>query len=126
MVVYRSFLFAICIAILTIANMAPGSLAVGTPNDKLNHLLAFAVLAPLTVLAFPKTKVLWLFGALMLFNAGIEVCQAMLNLGREPDFADWYTGVIATIPVLGTVAAFRLVKSKNEKRRLRSTQSGLG
>lgn len=110
MALRRVFLVAIGAIIMVIANLAPGAASIGLPGDKLNHALAFAVLTPLAAWAFPRTRVLVLFAALMLFNAGIEVCQAVLNLGREPDIADWGVGVLATLPFLTLLTFYRLVR----------------
>lgn len=112
MAVRRYFLFAVGLSILIIANVAPSTVSIGTPSDKLNHAIAFAVLTPLAVWAFPKTRVLLLFAALLLFNAGIEVCQAVLGLGRVPDLADWGVGILATVPFLGMVAVYRFLRSE--------------
>lgn len=99
-------------AISVVANLAPGALSIGSPSDKLNHALAFGLLAILALWAFPKTRVLVLFAALVIFSAGIELCQSIFDLGRAPDLADWGAGVIATVPVLGLAAIYRLDRLK--------------
>lgn len=101
-------LFAAAGAILVLANLAPGVLQLGSPSDKLNHMLAFAVLTPLALIAFPRASALWVFVGLALFNAAIELSQAVLGQGREPDPLDWIAGVLATIPILAVVGGYRL------------------
>lgn len=98
-------------AIAIIANLAPGTLQLGTPSDKLNHMLAFAALVPLALFAFPRAGVTAIFLGLAFFNAGIELSQAALSLGREPDPLDWAAGVIATIPFLAAVGLYRLYRA---------------
>lgn len=97
-------------AIAILANLAPGTIQLGTSSDKLNHMLAFAALAPLALFAFPRAGVASLFLGLALFNAGVELSQAILSFGREPDLVDWTVGVIATIPFLGVVGLYRLYR----------------
>lgn len=98
------------VAVAVVANVAPGAPQLGTANDKLNHMLAFAILAPLALFAFPRRGVASVFVGLAFFNAGIEVTQALLCLGREPDPFDWAAGVVATIPCLAAVGLYRLYR----------------
>lgn len=104
----RLLLFVVAAAVIILANLAPGSWQPGTSNDKLNHMLAFAVLTPLALISFPSTSVVRIFFGLAFFNAGIELSQAALSLGREPDPLDWLAGTLATIPVLAAVGGYRL------------------
>ena len=100
--------------IMILANLAPGTIAIGSGDDKLNHALAFAVLAPVAACAFPRVNVIGLFFALMIFNAGIEISQAILDLGRQPDLADWAVGVLATLPVFGVIGLLRAARSRRD------------
>jgi hypothetical protein len=58
-------------------------------NDKVQHAAAFASLAVLARLAFPKWPILR--GALFLagFGAGIELLQALPLVHRDAELADW-------------------------------------
>jgi hypothetical protein len=50
----------------------------------------------------------------MIFNAGIEISQAILDLGRQPDLADWGVGVLATLPVLGVLRLLPAARSRRD------------
>ncbi|MEQ5789322.1 hypothetical protein J3454_15630 [Erythrobacter sp. NFXS35] len=111
----RLCLFLVGMFIFVVANLAPGTVAIGLGHDKLNHALAFACLTPLAAFAFPQAGLISLLFALMLFNAGIELTQAALAFGREPDLVDWGVGVLATLPVLGAVAIYRFARTARAK-----------
>lgn len=110
----RLCLLVLGATIIMLANLSPGTVRFGTGYDKLDHALAFAVLAPVAAFAFPRVSVVRLFIALMIFNAGIEISQAILNLDREPDIVDWAVGVGATLPVLAVVAVVRIAHAKRK------------
>lgn len=111
----RLCLLLVGLSMLIVANLAPGTVALGSGHDKLDHALAFAGLVPLAACAFPQAGLITLFVALMLFNAGIEVSQAALALGRVPDLLDWGVGVLATLPVLGVVGIVRIALSSRSE-----------
>lgn len=72
----------------------------GNPNDKLQHVTAFATLALLGSFAYPSTSLVILFLRLSLFGAFIEVVQAIPFLHRDSDILDWLADTLAIIPVL--------------------------
>jgi hypothetical protein len=82
------------------ANVPPALASFGFENDKLNHALALAVMTALTVWALPNTGPVPIFVGLALFNAGIELSQAVLGLGRTPDVMDWLTGALVSLLLL--------------------------
>lgn len=51
-------------------------------SDWASHGVAFAVLAILTALAFPRTPLFWSWAVLALIGAAIELVQALPALGR--------------------------------------------
>jgi hypothetical protein len=63
--------------------------------DKLQHMLAFAVLAGLAAMAYPRFPALKLFAGLSAFGAIIEVVQAIPQLHRDSDPMDWVADTIA-------------------------------
>lgn len=71
----------------------------GEPNDKVQHITAFATLSFLGSFAYPKTALFRLFVGLSLFGAFIEVVQAIPALGRDSDILDWLadTGAVAVV-----------------------------
>lgn len=69
-------------------------------GDKFEHMLAFAVLAGLAQLAFPRISRLWLWLWLSLFGAGIELAQAIPPLHRDSSLADWVVDSVVAALVL--------------------------
>jgi VanZ family protein len=72
----------------------------GEPNDKLQHITAFATLALLGSFAYPRTALLRLLVALSLFGALIEIVQAIPALHRDSDVLDWIADTAAVAIVL--------------------------
>lgn len=76
-------------------------------NDKLQHALAFAVLATLGWLGYPRFGIRRLAASLLAFAALIEVVQAIPPLHRASDIYDWYAGGVAVLAVLASAAVVR-------------------
>jgi len=96
----RCVFVALCVLMIVVANVPPALASFGFQNDKLNHALALAVMTPLAIWALPDTSLITIFVGLALFAAGIEVSQAVLELGRTPSFMDWLTGALASLVLL--------------------------
>jgi VanZ family protein len=79
----------------------------GNPNDKLQHVTAFATLALLGSFAYPTTALVQLLIRLSLFGAAIEVVQAIPVLHRDSDVWDWAADTVAVIVVLLLVRFWR-------------------
>ncbi|MEA3079405.1 MAG: hypothetical protein QOF05_813 [Sphingomonadales bacterium] len=75
----------------------------GHPNDKLEHIAAFATLALLGSFAYPRTSPLKILAGLSLFGALIEVVQAIPVLQRDSDVWDWVADTAAVAVVLALV-----------------------
>ena len=75
----------------------------GEPSDKVEHMIAFAVLAVLGSLAYPRTALLKLLAGLSLFGAFIELIQAIPALQRDSDPLDWLADTAAAAAVLAFV-----------------------
>lgn len=75
----------------------------GHPNDKVEHMIAFATLAALAAFAYPRTALLRLLVGLSAFGAFIEVVQAIPALQRDSDIKDWAADTVAAGVVLGLV-----------------------
>lgn len=97
---------------MILANVVSGSIVIGSGHDKLDHALAFATLTPLAACALPRAGIVPVFFGLTAFNACIELSQAFLGLGRQPDVADWIVGVLATLPVLGVIGVARFIRTR--------------
>jgi VanZ family protein len=79
----------------------------GEPNDKVQHIIAFATLSLLGSFAYPRTALLRLLAGLSLFGAFIEVVQAIPVLHRDSDVLDWLADTVAVVVVLLIVRWWR-------------------
>ena len=93
------FWAATCFAFVTAVIPQPPEVP-GEPNDKVQHIIAFATLAALGVFAYPRTLLLKLLAGLSLFGAFIEVVQAIPALHRDSDVLDWLADTAAVAVVL--------------------------
>lgn len=76
----------------------------GEPTDKVQHILAFAVLTIFSELAYPGWRWFVRFGWLALLGALIEVGQMIPALGRSADIVDWYADSAAILITIGITA----------------------
>jgi VanZ family protein len=79
----------------------------GEPNDKVQHIVAFATLSLLGSYAYPRTTLVKLLIGLSLFGALIEVVQAIPSLHRDSDVLDWLADTVAVSVVLLIVRWWR-------------------
>jgi VanZ family protein len=75
----------------------------GEPNDKVQHIIAFATLAALASFAYPRAALIRILAGLSLFGAFIEVFQAIPALQRDSDIWDWVADTVAVGAVLALV-----------------------
>jgi VanZ family protein len=94
--------FAFVMAVLPHPPEVPGN-----PNDKVQHIAAFATLSLLGSFAYPRTSLINLLLRLSLFGAFIEVVQAIPVLHRDSDVWDWAADTVAVIVVLLLVRFWR-------------------
>ena len=94
--------FAFVMAVLPHPPQVPGN-----PNDKLQHITAFATLSVLSNFAYPSTPLVILLVRLSLFGAFIEVVQAIPVLHRDSDIMDWIADTAAIIVVLVAIGWWR-------------------
>ena len=87
--------FAFVMAVLPHPPAVPGN-----PNDKVQHIAAFATLSLLASFAYPQTTLVALLMRLSLFGAFIEVVQAIPVLHRDSDVKDWLADTAAVAVVL--------------------------
>jgi VanZ family protein len=97
---WSASLFALVMALLPRPPELPGE-----PDDKVQHIIAFAVLACLARVAYRGANPLVLLGGLSLFGAVIELLQTIPILHRDGDAVDWLADTASAVLVL---AAFRL------------------
>jgi VanZ family protein len=92
---WAAALFAFVMAVLPHPPRLPGE-----PNDKVQHIAAFATLAVLGAWAYSRTATTKILLRLSLFGAFIELCQAIPALHRDSDVLDWIADTLAAGLVL--------------------------
>src|SRR3954453_17068553 len=107
---WAAAVFAFTMAILPNPPELPGE-----PNDKVQHVVAFATLGLLGAWAYAEAALLQLLSGLSLLGGLIEVVQANPALRRDSDVKDWIADTIACGAVL-------LLVRWNRSRRSRITQ----
>lgn len=98
--------FAFVMAVLPHPPEVPGH-----PNDKVQHIAAFATLSLLGNFAYPRTDLTKLLVRLSLFGAAIEVIQAIPALHRDSDVLDWLADTVAVAVVLLLVRWWRRARA---------------
>jgi len=88
-----TFVAVLILALLPEPWLEQFGIDVGFSDDKLNHASAFAVLAALGSLGWPKRK-LWLVIFLAAVGAAIEVLQGTSEIARDFDVFDWVADCI--------------------------------
>jgi len=69
----------------------------GIPNiDKVAHLGAYAVLAGLARLGWPKLWGGWIFLVFAILGIGIEIAQHTMSMGRSGSLADTAANLLGT------------------------------
>jgi hypothetical protein len=87
---WASVLVAVTFALLPHPPRVPGE-----PSDKIQHIIAFTVMAGLAAAAFPGVSKWRLMLWLCTLGAGIEVFQAIPALHRDSEAADWLADTLA-------------------------------
>lgn len=99
---WAALLFAFVMAVTPRPPRLPGN-----PSDKIQHILAFTVLAGLAAAAYPRARLVRIGLWLSAFGALIEVVQTIPALNRDGDYVDWIADTLAAAFVLGLAALFR-------------------
>lgn len=99
---WAAALFAFVMAVLPHPPQLPGA-----PTDKIQHILAFAVLTALAAAGWPKAPRLRLLAGLSGFGVLIELVQMIPALHRSADWRDWLADTGAILAVLALAAALR-------------------
>jgi hypothetical protein len=95
-------LFAFVMAVLPHPPQLPDA-----PNDKVQHIIAFATLTLLGSWAYRTTSPLKLLVGLSLFGAAIEVVQDLPILHRDSELLDWMADTAAVSVVLLLILVVR-------------------
>lgn len=101
-----AFVIACLIGVAYALMPKPPKLPTYSWGDKVEHMLGFASLALLAVLAFPKMPRWRIIERLSFLGALVEVFQSIPALGRDCDVKDWIADTVAVIVVVGVVSLF--------------------
>ncbi len=104
---FRVALFAAIAFAVTMALLPKPPQIVPIANDKAQHMLAFATLALLAALAYPKAQLFRIGERLSFLGAMVEVLQSIPALHRDCDIRDWIADTIAICVMLLIVATIR-------------------
>jgi hypothetical protein len=108
------YLFWAALAIAFACAVAPQPPALpGNPSDKVQHMLAFAVLGGLAWLAYPGLSRWRILIGLSAFGALIELVQGTPLVHRDAQLLDWVADTVAAVAVL----AFMALLSRIARRR---------
>ena len=103
---WAALIFAFVMAVLPRPPRLPGD-----PSDKIQHILAFSVLAALAAAAYPRARLLPIALRLSVFGALIELVQTVPALHRDGDAIDWIADTLAAAFVLALAALIRRRRS---------------
>ena len=92
---WAAAIFAFVMAVLPQPPELPGE-----PNDKLQHIAAFATLSLLGAWGYARLSLVRLLIGLSVFGAFIELVQAIPALNRDSDVKDWIADTLACAVVL--------------------------
>lgn len=93
--------FYVAVVVAVVAALAPSPVFEPTVKngDKIEHMVAFAVLAGLARFGFPETSPWRIVERLSFLGAGIEVFQSIPALHRDCDVWDWVADTLAAAVV---------------------------
>ena len=106
-----AFWLAALIALVMAALPHPPRLPID-PDDKVQHLIAFATLTVLAIAAFPKASWVRIIVGLSAFGVLIELVQAIPALHRDSDWQDWLADTVAALAILAVVLAVRRLRRR--------------
>lgn len=114
--IFRILFWSAAIFALIMAALPQPSQLPGAPSDKLLHILAFACLALLGSVAYPRLSALKLIGPLSVFGAIIEVMQLIPELHRDAEPLDWVADTAAVIAVVFVIHVWRRTRGSSPRR----------
>ena len=98
------FWLALAGAVVLALMPQPPQLPTDRFGDKVNHIIAFATLAALAAMGWPRAERLRVVERLSFLGALIEVAQAMPALHRDCDIRDWAADTVAIVVVTALFA----------------------
>lgn len=95
-------LTVLAIAIIVVMSLRPSVAMGGVPHiDKVLHFAAYAILAGLARLGWPKLWGGWIFLVFAILGVGIEIAQHLMNVGRMGSLGDVAANLIgAALPLI--------------------------
>lgn len=105
--VVRGLFWAAAVFAFVMASLPKPPQIPGDPGDKVQHIIAFAVLGCLARLGWTQVSGWRLLAGLSAFGALIELVQAIPALNRHADWVDWAADTAAAGCVLGMAALVR-------------------
>jgi VanZ family protein len=104
-------IFLLLVAVVLYLTLSPSPPHVALDNlpygDKIEHFTAFAALALMARLGFPRAPDWLLLEHLSFLGAMIEVVQATPTLQRDCDWHDWLADTMGALIMLAAVRFFR-------------------
>lgn len=100
LVILRIAFWAAALFSLTMASLPQPPQLPGADADKVQHIVAFGVLAILASLAYPRVSLVVIGLALSAFGAAIELIQTIPAISRDGSFADLVADTLAAGVVL--------------------------
>ncbi len=85
----------------------PPAVPIDRYGDKVEHMLAFAVIGLLAAIGYREVPLVRIAEHLSFLGALIEVGQSIPALGRDCDIRDWIADTAAILAVLAVVAIAR-------------------
>jgi len=82
----------------------PPTLPTDQLGDKVNHMFAFATLATLALVGWPRMERLRIVERLSFLGAMIEVAQSTQLIHRDCDIRDWVADTLAILAVVAVGA----------------------
>ena len=82
-------LFILAVFIITYESLVPtDSTATINHFDKIVHFGAYFILMALAAFAYPKSRLIYLTGGVIIIGAAIEAAQGLMNIGRSASLGD--------------------------------------
>ena len=111
-----SFVAALVLTFVLALDPRPPALPLDGNGDKIQHMIAFATLALLARLGFPKARDHTILERLSFLGALIEVFQSIPSLHRDCDWRDWVADTLAVAVVLLVLRLWAHRKSRVGRR----------
>jgi len=108
----RALFLAALLFALTMASLPQPPLLPGQPGDKVQHMLAFTVLAALANLGYPRMAKWKILAALAAFGALIEAVQIVPALRRDASLLDWLADAAAIAVTLGLLTLVQKMSAR--------------